>query len=32
MTQKIKTNEQIEEDRMAMQMLEEEANVDIVRR
>ena len=29
MTQKIKTNEQIEEDRMAMQMLEEEANVDI---
>jgi len=29
MKQKIKTNEQIEEDRMAMQMLEEEANVDI---
>ena len=29
MTKKIKTNEQIEEDRMAMQMLEEEANVDI---
>ena len=29
MTQKIKTNEQIEEHRMLMQLLEEEANVDI---
>ena len=29
MTQKIKTNEEKEADRMAMQMLEEEANVDI---
>ena len=29
MTKKIKTNEEREADRMAMQLLEEEANVDI---
>ena len=29
MTQKTKTNEQIEEHRMLMQLLEEDANVDI---